>query len=108
MIAAIAQDAPPVRPSRTRTVPAFITAGTYRSHLKPGEIVVVVSNVGNAGMLWQADTDFYTRLAGGYINQAISQRSDLPKAVQEPGGSDAAAHRQRSRPTSSTTRSARS
>jgi hypothetical protein len=64
------------------TVPKFVATGAYRSHLRPGEIVVVVSRIGNAGMLWQADTDFYTRLAGGYINQAINTRTDLPMQVQ--------------------------
>jgi hypothetical protein len=83
VIAAIIQDTPPIGTTPQSTVPAFITAGTYRSHLKQGEIVVVVSTIGNAGMLWQADTNFYTRLAGGYINQAISHRSDLPKPVQD-------------------------
>jgi hypothetical protein len=82
VIAAVVQDAPPIGTTAHSTVPAFITEGTYRSHLKPGEIVVVVSTIGNAGMLWQADTNFYTRLAGGYINQAITNRSDLPKQVQ--------------------------
>jgi hypothetical protein len=82
VIAAIVQDTPPIGATPHTTVPAFITAGTYRSHLKPGEIVVVVSTIGNAGMLWQADTNFYTRLAGGYINQAITVHSDLPKQVQ--------------------------
>jgi hypothetical protein len=33
-------------------------------------------------MLWQAETDFYVRLAGGYINQAITKGSDLPRPVQ--------------------------
>jgi hypothetical protein len=82
VILAIAQDAPLITATPHTTVPPFITAGTYRKHLKPGEIVVVVSKVGNAGMLWQADTDFYTRLAGGYINQSITHGSDLPKPVQ--------------------------
>ncbi len=83
VIAAIVQDAPPIGTTPHSTVPAFITAGTYRRQLKPDEIVVVVSTIGNAGMLWQADTNFYTRLAGGYINQAITHRSDLPKPVQD-------------------------
>jgi hypothetical protein len=82
VIAAVVQDAPPIGVTAHSTVPAFITKGTYQRHLKPGEIVVVVSTIGNAGMLWQADTNFYTRLAGGYINQAITDRSDLPKQVQ--------------------------
>jgi hypothetical protein len=83
VIAAIAQDAPtmPVLPGTT--VPKLVASSSaYRSQLKAGEIVVVVSRIGNAGMLWQADTDFYTRLAGGYINQAINTRTDLPKQVQ--------------------------
>jgi hypothetical protein len=82
VVAAIVQDAPPVGTTPHSTVPKFITAGTYRKVLKPGEIVVVVSTIGNAGMLWQADTNFYTRLAGGYINQALAHRTDLPRPVQ--------------------------
>ena len=82
VIAAVVQDTPPITTTAHSTVPAFITKGTYRRQLKPGEIVVVVSTIGNAGMLWQADTNFYTRLAGGYINQAIADRSDLPGQVQ--------------------------
>lgn len=64
-------------------VPTFITAGQYRNDLSPGETVAVVSNVGNAGMLWQAETNFYFRLAGGYINAAITPRTDLPWQIQE-------------------------
>lgn len=82
VIAAIAEDAPPMPVAPNSTVPAFVASSAYRSQLKAGEIVVVVSRIGNAGMLWQADTDFYTRLAGGYINQAINTRTDLPKQVQ--------------------------
>jgi hypothetical protein len=82
VVAAIAQDAPTMPVIPNSTVPAFVASPAYRSHLKPGEIVIVVSRIGNAGMLWQADTDFYTRLAGGYINQAINARTDLPLQVQ--------------------------
>jgi hypothetical protein len=82
VIFTIFQDAPPIGATPHSTVPPFISAGTYRSQLRPGEIVLVVSNIGNAGMLWQADTNFYTRLAGGFINQAITPGSDLPKPVQ--------------------------
>ena len=32
-------------------------------------------------MLWQAETDFDTRVAGGYVNMAISHGSDLPVEV---------------------------
>jgi hypothetical protein len=82
VIATIAQDAPTMPVLPQSTVPKFVTSAAYRSHLKANEIVVVVSRIGNAGMLWQADTNFYTRLAGGYINQAITARTDLPKQVQ--------------------------
>ncbi len=79
---ALYQDAPIVNVAPRSTVPAFIATGSYRHELSRGETVVVVSNIGNAGMLWQADTDFYLRLAGGYINQSITRRTDLPQQVQ--------------------------
>jgi hypothetical protein len=82
VVYALYQDAPVVAVAPGSTVPAFIAAGTYRHALTPGETVLVVSDIGNAGMLWQADTDFYVRLAGGYINQSITRRSDLPPQVQ--------------------------
>jgi hypothetical protein len=72
----------PVKVSRHTTVPTFISSGQYRRQLSPGEIVVVVSKVGNAGMLWQAETDFYMRIAGGYFTEGISHRTDLPLPVQ--------------------------
>jgi hypothetical protein len=59
-------------------LPAFITSGLYRQYLKPGEIVVVVSRRGNAGMLFQADSGFYFRLAGGYVNMSLSQDDPPP------------------------------
>jgi hypothetical protein len=62
--------------------PAFISSGEYRYHLSPGETVAVVSTIGNAGMEWQADTNFYFRLTGGYINAAITPRTDLPGQIQ--------------------------
>jgi hypothetical protein len=59
-------------------LPAFITDGLYRQYLKPGEIVVVVSQRGNAGMLFQADSGFYFRIAGGYVNMSLSQQDPQP------------------------------
>lgn len=82
VIVAIAEDAPTMPVVPHSTVPTFIASSAYRNQLQPGETVVVVSRIGNAGMLWQADTGFYMRLAGGYINQAITARSDLPQQVQ--------------------------
>jgi hypothetical protein len=62
-------------------LPAFITDMLYRQYLKPGEIVVVVSQRGNAGMLFQAYSGFYFRIAGGYINMSLSQQDPQPVAA---------------------------
>jgi hypothetical protein len=83
VVFAVYQDAPIVNVAPHSTVPAFIATGSYRHELSRGETVVVVSNIGNAGMLWQADTGFYMRLAGGYINQSITRGTDLPRPVQQ-------------------------
>jgi hypothetical protein len=64
-------------------LPAFIGSGLYRKYLHPGEIVVVVSDRGNAGMLFQADTDFYFRIAGGFVNAAVTDPSALPPPVEQ-------------------------
>jgi hypothetical protein len=62
-------------------LPAFFRSGQYQSYLKPGEIVVVVSRRGNAGMLFQAETGFYFRIAGGFINASLSEVNALPPPV---------------------------
>jgi hypothetical protein len=82
VVASIALDTVPIKVSHHTTVPKFISSGQYRRQLSPGEVVVVVSEVGNAGMLWQAQTDFYMRIAGGYFTEGISHRTDLPLPVQ--------------------------
>jgi hypothetical protein len=56
----------------TNALPPFLSTGLYRRYLRPGEIVVVISDRGNAGMLFQADTNFYMRIAGGFINRTFS------------------------------------
>ena len=63
-------------------LPTFLTSGLYRDYLRPGEIVVVVSDRGNAGMLFQADANFYFRIAGGFINRSFSTATGLPAPVQ--------------------------
>jgi hypothetical protein len=68
-----------VRP--THALPAFFTSGAYRNYLRQGETVVVVSDRGNAGMLFQAYTNFYMRLSGGFTNQTFTDPSALPAAV---------------------------
>jgi hypothetical protein len=63
-------------------LPPFIADGLYKRYLTPGEIVVVVSERGNAGMLFQAETDFYFRIAGGFINASLTPVDALPPAVE--------------------------
>jgi hypothetical protein len=63
------------------TLPAFFTDGTYKKYIRPGEIVVVVSHRGNAGMLFQAYTGFYFRIAGGFINASLTNVNSLPPAI---------------------------
>lgn len=80
-LASVVVSTPGLSFSSGPNLPAFIATGEYRHYLAPGETVVVVSERGNAGMLWQAETNFYMRLAGGYINGAITPHSDLPPPV---------------------------
>jgi hypothetical protein len=82
VLAFIALDAVPMKVRSQSTVPAFITSGLYRRQLTPGETVVVVSDVGNAGMQWQAESGFYMRIDGGYFTEGISKLTDLPWPVQ--------------------------
>lgn len=63
------------------TVPSFVSSGAYHRQLTPGEIVMVVSKTGDAGMLWQAESGFDFRLAGGYIGEGFDRRSGLPAAA---------------------------
>jgi hypothetical protein len=71
----------PAAAIRPDALPAFISAGFYKHYLRPGETVVVVSDRGNAGMLFQADTNFYMRIAGGFINASLSSTTALPAPV---------------------------
>jgi hypothetical protein len=71
------------QPGSRATLPHFITAGQYRHYLARGETVMVISGRGNAGMLFQAVTAGYFRLAGGFVNQAMTQQSDLPPPISD-------------------------
>jgi len=63
-------------------LPPFITEGLYRHYLQPGETVVVVTERGNGGLLFQAAAGFYFRIAGGFINGSLTPREDaLPAAI---------------------------
>ncbi len=72
-----------VLPSQPPTdqIPSFFTDGTYKRYIKPGENVVIVSHRGNAGMMFQAYTDFYFNIAGGFINASLSREDALPSPV---------------------------
>jgi hypothetical protein len=81
--AAIVANTPPLALQDQSGFPAFITTGEYRQYLSPGETVVALSQRGNVGLLWQAQTNFYTRLAGGFINKAITEYGGVPEPVAE-------------------------
>jgi hypothetical protein len=53
-----------VRPTNT---PAFFTSGSYRKYISPRETIIALPYwmLGN-GMLWQAQTDMYFRMAGAW------------------------------------------
>jgi hypothetical protein len=53
-------------------LPSIFARGTFPYYLKKDETVVILpyGNRGNS-MLWQADADFYFRMAGGYTGPAI-------------------------------------
>lgn len=51
--------------------PAFFADGLYRTYLSPGEHVLVIPFGGNGkSMLWQAQTDMYFRMVGGWTGMA--------------------------------------
>jgi hypothetical protein len=52
-------------------IPAFFLGGAYRQYLAPGETVIVLPyGILGEGMLWQAATDMYFRMAEGYVTFA--------------------------------------
>jgi hypothetical protein len=50
-----------------QTVPEFFTSGAYQSVLRPGEVIVGIPKERAGDMLWQDETDFWFRMAVGYI-----------------------------------------
>ncbi len=82
-IAAIAANTPALTLTSQPGLPAFVTTGEYQHYLPPGGTVLVISGRGNAGMLWQAETDFYPRLAGGYLGSLLARQTDLPPPVAD-------------------------
>ena len=72
---------PPAAMRPVNQLPTFLTQGLYRRYLRPGEIVVVLTQRGNAGMLFQADANFYFRIAGGYINASLTPVNAIPHPI---------------------------
>jgi hypothetical protein len=66
----------------TDEIPTFFTANLYKQYVKPGETVVVLSHRGNAGMMFQAYTGFYFKIAGGFINASLSMPYAVPLPVE--------------------------
>lgn len=62
-------------------LPPFITDGLYRRYLTQGEIVVIITRRGNAGMLFQAAADFYFRIDGGFINASLTPQVAIPHPI---------------------------
>ena len=62
--------------------PAFFTSGGYSRYIKPGQIAVVVPYgwTGNS-MLWQAQSDMYFRMAGGYTGMPPAEFQQWPAMV---------------------------
>jgi hypothetical protein len=81
VVVSVVIDVFPAKRNQLTAAPAFITSGQYRFHLSPGEIVVVVSGIPNAGLLWQAQSRYNIRLAGGFFNEGFGSFSDEPPAV---------------------------
>jgi hypothetical protein len=53
--------------ARRVDVPPLLTSGAYHRYLTPGETVWVVSSQSRRQMVWQAETGFSFRLAGGFF-----------------------------------------
>ena len=53
-------------------MPKFFADGSYRNYLQKDEVVMILpfGNRGNS-MLWQAATEMYFSLAGGYVGVPI-------------------------------------
>jgi hypothetical protein len=60
----LAANLPPMFLLERPGLASFVANGGYRRDLVPGSTVVVISHRGNEGLLFEAETNFYTRLAG--------------------------------------------
>ena len=78
-------------------VPAFLTSGAYRHVLSPGEVVWVVDSHADRQLVWQAQTGFYFRLAGGFFGgtpqgvrdaQVVERHGHWPDRARHLGSGD--------------------
>jgi hypothetical protein len=66
-------------------VPSFFTNNAYKHYLHKNEIVLPLPfgySAGSADLLWQADADFYFRLAGGYWYISPPEDAQYPIVAQ--------------------------
>ncbi len=63
----------------TASTPAFFSQDIYKQYLAREDTVVIIP-YGDQGesMLWQAETNMYFRMAGGYVGSTPQSFSDLP------------------------------
>jgi hypothetical protein len=70
-------------------VPALFTTGLYRSCLGRGETVLAFPfGPGGTSMLWQANSAFWFRLAGGYISPTAPPEFMAPHPIQQIAAND--------------------
>ena len=70
----------PTDPVVAREVPAFVSSGQVRDVLRRGENVYVIPRIKGDEMLWQSDSDFWFRLAQGYVGPVPSGVDPGPMA----------------------------
>jgi hypothetical protein len=67
-------------------VPTFFTDGSYRSYIRPGEIVLPITQNDGDDLLWQAETDMYFRMPQGTwpLVQIAAGRSAIRAWIHSP------------------------
>ena len=81
---------PPATMQPANQLPPFITDGLYRQYLRPGEIVVIITHRGNAGMLFQADGGLLLP-DRGRLHQRVADAAERPSAPRHAGRSPSGA-----------------
>jgi hypothetical protein len=75
--------------ANTPKVPRLFTTGFYRSCLPQGETVLALPfGPGGSSMLWQADSSFWFRLAGGYVSPTAPPEFNSPHPIQQIAAND--------------------